>query len=160
VSQRARPPRPSSRRSSLPWVTLPSSLPCPCMAARAGRRGWALVRASLFVDLFICGFTYIHSLPVQTHQFIDEHRPPDCPPLLLYLQSTHHPPTPAGYCSTPGWQPKMEDTVCVQTPLMDEGIWTGQEEEDGVFAVFDGHQGTYVACDRYRDRPPNSKLKK
>ncbi|KAM3568694.1 hypothetical protein VYU27_009192, partial [Nannochloropsis oceanica] len=22
-----------------------------------------------------------------------------------------------GYCSTPGWQPKMEDTVCVQTPL-------------------------------------------
>ncbi len=44
-----------------------------------------------------------------------------------------------GYCSTPGWQPKMEDTVCVQTPLMEE---EGEEEEGGVFAVFDGHQGT------------------
>lgn len=35
----------------------------------------------------------------------------------------------------------MEDMVCVQTPLLDEGYWTGREEEDGVFAVFDGHQG-------------------
>lgn len=42
----------------------------------------------------------------------------------------------------------MEDTVCVQTPLMDEGLWTGAEEEDGVFAVFDGHQGEEATCFR------------
>jgi hypothetical protein len=40
----------------------------------------------------------------------------------------------------------MEDTVCVQTPLGEGegGREDGEEEgveEDGLFAVFDGHQG-------------------
>jgi len=40
----------------------------------------------------------------------------------------------------------MEDTVCVQTPLGggEDGREDGAEEgveEDGLFAVFDGHQG-------------------
>jgi serine/threonine protein phosphatase PrpC len=43
-----------------------------------------------------------------------------------------------GYCSTQGWQQKMEDTLCVHTPMEEE------DEETGLFAVFDGHQGALI----------------
>lgn len=42
-----------------------------------------------------------------------------------------------GYCSTPGWNDKMEDTVSVTTPLDDE------DDQTGLFAVFDGHAGEF-----------------
>lgn len=46
-----------------------------------------------------------------------------------------------GYCSTPGWNDKMEDTVSVTTPLDED------DDHTGLFAVFDGHAGTHTPRD-------------